>query len=83
MWKKSDNPVDKQDGKGEGEIKPPITLKSNEKIEGLGKGSEFVISDKKPTGWQRKILGLPIWGWVIISIILVWTGVTIGIVSHS
>lgn len=38
---------------------------------------------KKPSGWQRKFLGIPVWGWIVLGVILVWAGIIVGIVSHS
>jgi hypothetical protein len=33
------------------------------------------------SGWQKKFLGIPVWGWVIVGLILVWAGITVGIVA--
>jgi hypothetical protein len=40
-------------------------------------------SAKKPiSGWQKKFLGIPVWGWVIVGLILVWAGIIVGIVAY-
>lgn len=38
--------------------------------------------DKKVNGWQKKILGIPVWGWVVFGLVLVWSGIIIGIVVY-
>ena len=59
-------------GKGEG-IKPPIIPVIEKK--------EY-HEEKKPSGWQKKFLGIPVWGWVVIGLVLVWAGIIVGIVAY-
>jgi hypothetical protein len=80
-WKKTDSSQEK----GEGIKEPPIILKSNEKIEGLGRGTSIYTNNepiKKSSGWQKKFLGIPVWGWITIAGVLVWAGIIVGIVMY-
>jgi hypothetical protein len=75
-WKKSEEkiipiPKDMEREKGEG-IKTPIIPVIEKK--------EY-HEDKKSSGWQKKFLGISVWGWVIVGLILVWAGITVGIVA--
>ena len=40
-----------------------------------------LLPEKKPSNWQKKFLGISVWGWVVMGLILVWAGITVGIVA--
>lgn len=65
--------VDKKEGEG---IKPPI------KEEAKVPEQKAVEPEKKISGWQKKFLGIPVWGWIVIGLILVWAGIIVGIVAY-
>jgi hypothetical protein len=72
------------DNEGEGKVTPVPPVKESAKTETLTSRVEqtFPTKTEKPTsGWQKKLLGIPVWGWVIIGLLLVWAGVTVGIVA--
>jgi hypothetical protein len=59
------------EGKGEGEIKKPE----------IGNKPNTQPTDKKSTGLKTKFLGLSVGGWIIIGLVLVWAGVTVGMIA--
>ena len=40
------------------------------------------VEVKQPSGWQKKFLGIPVWGWITIAGVLVWAGIIVGIVMY-
>jgi hypothetical protein len=71
--------VDKKEGEG---IKSPI-FPTKAKIVETSAYTPYPKASvlEKKSGWQKKFLGIPVWGWVIVGLILVWAGITVGIVA--
>ena len=69
----------------EGEGKTVIATevkKDNKPTEDSVSKTEQKVGDKKVNGWQKKILGIPVWGWVVFGLVLVWSGIIVGIVVY-
>ena len=60
--------------KDEGEQKPPLRTVTTE-VE-----SPVEEPQNKVSGWRKKLLGIPVWGWVVIAGCLVFAGILFGIV---
>ena len=66
-------------------VKVPISgsgeISIGEKEEGMNIDKTPPVAQKPISGWQKKFLGIPFWGWIIMGAILVWALITVAIVA--
>ena len=71
---KSKNPTEKVDSSKSVPVKEEVVRNTKPVV-----GFNHV---KKPSWWKQKFLGIPVWGWIVIVLIVAWAGVTVGIVAY-